>query len=42
MNGTTSRTVLRLPLVFLQVLYTVLFSYHVPVMDLSKDEKVHK
>lgn len=40
MKGTTSRRPSRLPLFFLQVLFTVVVSSHVPVMDLSRDEKV--
>ena len=41
MKGTANRSVPRLPLLFLQVLFAVVLSYHVPVMDLSRDEKVH-
>ena len=40
MKGTTTRRSSCLPLLFLQVLFTVVLSYHVPVMDLSRDEKL--
>ena len=40
MKGTTNLRPSRLPLLFLQVLFTVVLSYHVPVMNLSRNEQV--